>query len=42
MIGAGVLLQAKGFAHGGWAFSTAILIFVALVEAYCLYIVIVI
>lgn len=40
MIGSGVLLQAKGFVNGGWAFSTAILFFSAFVEVYCLHIVI--
>ena len=42
MIGSGVLLQAKGFVNGGWAFSTAILFFSVIVEIYCLYIVILI
>ena len=40
MIGSGVLLQAKGFVNGGWAFSSGILFFSALVEVYCLHIVI--
>ena len=34
-LGTGLLLQAKGFANGGWAFSSAILLISAILAAYC-------
>ena len=34
-LGTGLLLQAKGFSNGGWAFSSCVLLISAILAAYC-------